>query len=66
MTSLNRRLHGPWANPLASGGLIAVAAVLSFVAGVNPFSGGHVDAPTGVTGLLLASDAFMVDRKSVV
>ena len=60
MTSLHARLHRPWTVPIVSGLLIAVAAVLSFVAGVNPFSGGHVDVPAGAAGLLLASDGFMV------
>ena len=60
--SLHKWLHSPWTTPIFAGLLIAVAAVLSFAAGVNPFSGGHSEAEVAADAhaMLIASDAFMV------
>lgn len=62
MSPLTRWLRSPWANPIASGLLIVVAATLSFTAGVNPFSGGHAEGavPAGAPLALIASDLFMI------
>ena len=59
MNSLTRWLRGPWANPIASGLLIAVAAVLSLAVGVNPFSSGHADG-AAAPAALVASNLLMV------
>jgi Cd2+/Zn2+-exporting ATPase len=60
--AVTRRLHNPNAIPIASGVLIAAAAVLSFSAGVNPFSGGggRSAAAAEVPAALVTSDALMV------
>lgn len=62
MASQHKCLHSPWATPILAGPLIAVAAVLSFAAGVNPFSRGHSEAEVaaGAHAMLIASNAFMV------
>jgi Cd2+/Zn2+-exporting ATPase len=56
---LTRWLPVPWANPIASGVLIAGAAVLSVAVGVNPFSDGHGQGGAAPAALV-ASDLLMV------
>lgn len=67
MSSVSRWLRGPWANPAAAGLLIAVAAVISFWVGVNPFSGGHhaIGFPTAETPALLTADLLMIAAAAV-
>ncbi len=62
MTSLLLRPRDPRVRLAASGLLVAAASVLSLVAGVNPFAGGHAEAVplSGTPGLLVASDVLMV------
>lgn len=64
---LTRLRRGPWAAPAVSALLITVAAVLSWTAGVNPFSGGHgpSDLTTGSALLVEVSDLLMVAAAAV-
>ena len=64
---LTRLRRGHWAAPAASALLITVAAVLSWTAGVNPFSGGHgpSDLTTGSALLVGVSDLLMVAAAAV-
>ena len=64
MNPLTRRLHGPWAVPVASGLVIVVAVVLSLSVGVNPFAGGHGEAHAAPAALV-ASDVLMVVAAAV-
>src|SRR5690625_5214863 len=62
MSTVSRWLRGPWANPIASGLLIVVAAIISLSAGVNPFGAGHHEISSSLEGptALIISDLFMI------
>ncbi|HJB09234.1 MAG TPA: cation-translocating P-type ATPase [Candidatus Brachybacterium merdavium] len=62
MSTVSRWLRGPWADPIASGLLIVVAAIISLSAGVNPFGAGHHEISFSLEGptALIISDLFMI------